>query len=111
MNHSIIERVVTGRNVAVEQIKSMIHQLADISALTSSIGGKTTLDWAMKQDFCCGCWLIEKKKPPMKVITCNLDRSIWRDLMKKSGMISLMDTAARDEWKRNLERDDIPPSQ
>ena len=44
----------------------------------------------------------------MKVITCNLDRSIWRDLMKKSGMIALMDAAARDEWDRNLERDDIP---
>ncbi len=103
-----IERVVTGRNVAVEQIKSVIHQLADISALTSSIGGKTALDWAMKQDFRCGCWLMEKEETALKAITRNLDRSIWRDLMKKSGMISLMDAAARDEWKWNLERDDIP---
>lgn len=104
-----IERVVTGRNVAVEQIKSVIHQLADISALTSSIGGKAALDWAMKQDFRCGCWLMEKEETAMKAITRNLDRSIWRDLMKKSGMISLMDAAARDEWNRNLELDDIPP--
>ncbi|WP_313052417.1 DUF4942 domain-containing protein [Atlantibacter hermannii] len=103
-----IERVVTGRNVAVEQIKSVIHQLADISALTSSIGGKTALDWAMKQDFRCGCWLMEKEETALKAITRNLDRSIWRDLMKKSGMISLMDAAARDEWNWNLERDDIP---
>ncbi|MRS14222.1 DUF4942 domain-containing protein [Enterobacteriaceae bacterium RIT691] len=103
-----IERVVTGRNVALERIRAMIHQLAEISALTSSIGGKTALDWAMKQDFRCGCWLTEKEEIAMKVITCNLDRSIWRDLMKQSGMISLMDAAARDEWYRNLERDDIP---
>ncbi len=103
-----IERIVTGRNVALERIRAMIHQLADISALTSSIGGKTALDWAMKQDLRCGCWLMEKEEIAMKVITCNLDRSIWRDLMKKSGMISLMDAAARDEWNRNLELDDIP---
>ncbi|MCS2169553.1 DUF4942 domain-containing protein [Scandinavium sp. TWS1a] len=103
-----IERVVTGRNVALERIRAMIHQLAGISALTSSIGGKTALDWAMKQDFRCGCWLTEKEETAMKVITCNLDRSIWRDLMLKSGMISLMDAAARDEWYRNLEQDDIP---
>ncbi|MCS2163958.1 DUF4942 domain-containing protein [Scandinavium sp. H11S7] len=103
-----IERVVTGRNVALERIRAIIHQLAETSALTSSIGGKTALDWAMKQDFRCGCWLTEKEETAMKVITCNLDRSIWRDLMKKSGMISLMDAAARDEWYRNLERDDIP---
>ena len=44
----------------------------------------------------------------MKVITCNLDRRIWRDLMKKSGMISLMHAATSDKWSRNLERGDIP---
>ncbi len=44
----------------------------------------------------------------MKVITCNLDRRIWRDLMKKSGMISLIHAATRDKWSRNLERGDIP---
>ncbi|MFG6654911.1 DUF4942 domain-containing protein [Scandinavium sp. M-37] len=103
-----IERVVTGRNVALERIRAMIHQLAEISALTSSIGGKTALDWAMKQDFRCGCWLMEKEEIAMKVITCNLDRSIWRDLMKKSGMLSLMDAQARDQWNNSLENDDIP---
>ncbi|ECE0792885.1 DUF4942 domain-containing protein [Salmonella enterica subsp. diarizonae] len=44
----------------------------------------------------------------MKAITRNLDRGIWRDLMKKSGMLSLMDAQARDQWYRNLEGDDIP---
>lgn len=103
-----IERIVSGRNAALAQIESLIQQLDDVSTLTSGIGGKTALDWAMKQDFRCGCWLMEKREAAMKAITCNLDRSIWRDLMKKSGMLSLMDAQARDEWYRNLERNDIP---
>lgn len=103
-----IERIVTGRNTALTQIETLIHQLDDISTLTRSIGGKTALDWAMKQDFRCGCWLMEKTETAMKVITRNMDRGIWRDLMKKSGMLSLMDAQARDQWDRNLEGDEIP---
>ncbi|MFN3069395.1 DUF4942 domain-containing protein [Serratia sp. J2] len=103
-----IERIVTGRNVALEQIKALIHQLEDISALTKSIGGGLARDWAMKQDFRCGCWLMEKEETVMPVITRNLDRDIWRDLMKKSGMLSIMDAQARDQWYRNLESKDVP---
>lgn len=105
---SSIERIVSGRNAALAQIESLIQQLDDVSTLTLSIGGKTALDWAMKQDFRCGCWLMEKREAAMKAITHNLDRGIWRDLMKKSGMLSLMDAQARDEWYRNLEGNDIP---
>ncbi|EMB6256487.1 DUF4942 domain-containing protein [Serratia sp. PF2-63] len=103
-----IERIVTGRNAALAQIEALIHQLDDISTLTRDISGKTTLDWAMKQDFRCGCWLMEKAETAMKVITCNLDRGIWRDLMKKSGMLSLMDAQAREQWDRNLEGSELP---
>lgn len=103
-----IERIVTGRNVALAQIEMLIQQLTDISTLTRSIGGKTALDWAMRQDFRCGCWLMEKSETAMKAITRNLDRGIWRDLMKRSGMLSLMDTQARDQWYNSLEKDDIP---
>ena len=103
-----IERIVTGRNAALTQIEALIRQLDDISALTRSIGGKTALDWAMKQDFRCGCWLMEKTETAMKVITRNLDRGIWRDLMKRSGMLAIMDAQARDQWYRNLEGDTIP---
>jgi len=103
-----IERIVTGRNAALLQIEELIQQLADISTLTSSIGGKTARDWAMRQDFRCGCWLMENVKAAMSTITCNLDRSIWRDQMQKSGMISLMDAQARKQWDNNLEGDDIP---
>ncbi|MGQ3660706.1 DUF4942 domain-containing protein [Citrobacter braakii] len=103
-----IERIITGRNSALKQIETLIQQVADISTLTSSIGGKIALDWAMKQDFRCGCWLMEKPEAAMKAITRNLDRSIWRDLMKKSGMLSLMDAQAREQWYNSLEKDDIP---
>ncbi|EBR7997496.1 restriction endonuclease subunit M, partial [Salmonella enterica subsp. enterica serovar Panama] len=57
-----IERIVTGRNAALEQIEVLMQQLGDVSTLTRSIGGKTALDWAMKQDFRCGCWLMEKRE-------------------------------------------------
>ena len=103
-----IERIVTGRNAALAQIEALIRQLDDISTLTRDISGKTALDWAMKQDFHCGCWLMEKAETAMKVITCNLDRGIWRDLIKKSGMLSLMDAQAREQWDRNLEGSEIP---
>ncbi|EGC1082614.1 DUF4942 domain-containing protein [Salmonella enterica] len=103
-----IERIVTGRNAALTQIESLIHQLAEISTLTRSIGGKTAPDWAMKQDFRCGCWLLEKPETAMKAITRNLDRGIWRDLMERSGMLSIMDARAREQWYNSLEKDDIP---
>ncbi|WP_223866556.1 DUF4942 domain-containing protein, partial [Escherichia coli] len=76
--------------------------------LTESIGGKTAPDWAMKQDFRCGCWLMEKPETAMKAITRNLDREIWRGLMQRSGMLSLMDAQARDTWYRSLEYDNFP---
>ncbi|CAI2077958.1 Uncharacterised protein [Serratia fonticola] len=103
-----IERIVTGRNAALTQIEALIHQLGDISAITSSIGGGIARDWAMRQDFRCGCWLMEKAETAMPVITRNLDRDIWQDLMKKSGMLGLMDAQARDQWYRNLESKDLP---
>ena len=103
-----IERIVTGRNAALAQIEVLMQQLGDVSMLTRSIGGKTALDWAMKQDFRCGCWLMEKRETAMKAITRNIDRGIWRDLMKKSGMLSIMDAQARDQWYNSLEKDDIP---
>lgn len=94
----------TGKRVIV----SSSGVIPAVFTLTCSIGGKTALDWAMKQDFHCGCWLMEKPEAAMKAITRNLDRGIWRDLMKKSGMLSLMDAAARDQWYNSLEKDCIP---
>ncbi|MEF9564056.1 restriction endonuclease subunit M, partial [Escherichia coli] len=50
-----IRHVVTVRNEALQQTERLIRQLAEISAMTESIGGKTVRDWAVKQDFRCGC--------------------------------------------------------
>lgn len=102
-----IERIVTGRNAALSLTEILIHQLSDISTLTDSIGGGKSNEWGVRQ---CryDCWLMEKPETAMKAITHNIDRGIWKDLMKKSGMLSLMDAQARDEWYKNLEGEDIP---
>ncbi|EDE7212443.1 DUF4942 domain-containing protein [Salmonella enterica subsp. enterica serovar Hartford] len=44
----------------------------------------------------------------LPVIARNIDRSIWRDLMLKSGMLSLMDAEARSQWAKDLEEGDLP---
>ena len=64
-----IRHILAVRKSTLLQINTLIRQLAEISAMTESIGGKTALDWAMKQDFRCGCWLMEKPETAMKAIT------------------------------------------
>ncbi len=54
------------------------------------------------------CWLTDDMTKAMTAITRSIDRGIWRDLMQRSGMQSLMDAQSRDEWHRSLEKDDIP---
>ena len=103
-----IRHILAVRKSTLLQIDTLIRQLAEISAMTESIGGKAAPGWAMKQDFRCGCWLMEKPEMAMKAITRNLDREIWRDLMQRSGMLSLMDAQTRDTWYRSLEYDNFP---
>lgn len=92
-----IERIVTGRNAALAQIETLIQQLDDISTLTSNIGGGKANEWGVRQ-YRYDCWLMDKPETAIKAITQNIDRSIWKDLMNKSGMLALMDAQARDEW-------------
>ena len=103
-----IERIVTGRNAALKQIEQLIQQLDSISRLTSEIGGGTAQDWAMKSGHRYDSWLAEKVDKALPAVTRNIDRSIWRDLMLKSGMMALMDAQARDQWHKNLEEGDLP---
>lgn len=98
-----IERVVSSRDAALLQIEKLIQQLDAISRLTSEVGGGTAQDWAMKSGHRYDSWLTEKVDKAMPAITRNIDRSIWRDLMLKSGMMGLMDAQARDQWHKNLE--------
>ena len=102
-----IERIVTGRNAVLAQIETLIQQLDDISTLTSNIGGGKANEWGVRQ-YRYDCWLMDKPETAIKAITQNIDRSIWKDLMNKSGMLALMDAQARDEWYNSLEKDDIP---
>lgn len=102
-----IERIVTGRNAALAEIETMIQQLDDISALTSSVGGGKSNEWGVRQ-YRYDCWLMDKPETAIKAITRNIDRNIWKNLMNKSGMLALMDAQARDEWYNSLEKDDIP---
>ncbi|EMG9278634.1 TPA: DUF4942 domain-containing protein [Enterobacter cloacae] len=103
-----IERIVTGRDAALKQIEQLIQQLDSISRLTSEIGGGTAQDWAMKAGHRYDNWLTEKTDKAMPAVTRNIDRSIWRDLMLRSGMMALMDAQARDQWHKNLEEGDLP---
>ncbi|HDH0696982.1 TPA: DUF4942 domain-containing protein [Klebsiella aerogenes] len=102
-----IERIVTGRNTAIAQIETLMQQLDDISALTSSVGGGKSNEWGVRQ-YRYDCWLMDKPETAIKAITQNIDRSIWKDLMNKSGMLALMDAQARNEWYNSLEKEDIP---
>lgn len=102
-----IERIVTGRNTALVKIEALIKQLDEISTLTGNLGGGRANEWGVRQ-YRYDCWLMEDTHTAMKAITRNIDRGIWRDLMKKSGMLSLMDAEARNQWYNSLEKDDIP---
>jgi hypothetical protein len=108
INSTNIERIVTGRDTALVQIEQLIQQLSTISQLTAGIGGGNASDWAIKLGHRYDCWLMEKTDKAMPVITRNIDRSLWRDLMLKSGMLSLMDAQARTQWYQNLEDGDLP---
>lgn len=103
-----IECIVTGRDAALKQIEMLIRQLDNISLLTSAIGGDVADYWAMRQRHSFDCWLVQSVDKAMPVITRNIDRSIWRDLMLKSGMLSLMDAEARSQWAKNLEEGNLP---
>ncbi|WP_348251102.1 DUF4942 domain-containing protein, partial [Salmonella enterica] len=52
--------------------------------------------------------LMQPVDKAIPVITRNIDRSIWPDLMLKFGMLTLMDAEARRQWAKNLEGGDLP---
>lgn len=108
INSTNIERIVSGRDAALEKIEQLIQQISAISQLTAKIGGGNAIDWAMKSGHRFGCLLMETPEKVMPVITRNIDRSLWRELMLKSGMLSLMDAQARDQWQKNLDEGDVP---
>jgi hypothetical protein len=86
----------------------LIENLNGISELTSRIGGGSAEDCAIQQGHRHECRLTKPVTEAMPAITHSIDCSLWRDLMLKSGMLSLMDAQARDQWRKNLEEEDLP---
>ncbi|EDH5631405.1 restriction endonuclease subunit M [Salmonella enterica subsp. enterica serovar Claibornei] len=103
-----IERIVSGRNAALQQIEDVIKQIAEISRLTQSIDGGQATDWSCESGRRYDCWLLQPVAKAMPVITRNIDRQVWRNLMQQSGMLALMDDQARSEWHQNLEDNKFP---
>lgn len=103
-----IERIVSGRNAALQQIEDVINQLSKISQLTQSIDGGQAIDWSCESGRRYDCWLLQPVAKAMPVITRNIDRRVWSNLMQQSGMLALMDDQARNEWHQNLEDKKFP---
>ncbi len=103
-----IERIVSGRNAALQQIGGVITQIAEISRLTQSIDGGQGIDWSCESGRRYDCWLLQPVAKAMPVITKNIDREIWANLMRQSGMFALMDGQARTEWHENLRDNTFP---
>jgi hypothetical protein len=61
-----IERIVTGRNAAIAQIETLIHQLDEYIDTNPQHRRKKPMDWAMEAGFCYGCWLMEKPEAAMR---------------------------------------------
>lgn len=103
-----IERIVSGRNAALQQIEDVINQLSKISQLTQSIDGDQAIDWSCESGRRYDCCLLQPVAKAIPVITRNMDRRVWRNLMQQSGMLALMDDQARTEWYQNLEDNKFP---
>ena len=102
-----IKRIVSRRNAALAEIEVLIRHLAAISEQTASIGGGTSNDWGQRTSHRHGCWLMESEEFAMKMITQNIDRSIWRNLMHQSGLGALMGTDSRARWYRKLALEEV----
>ncbi|TDB45337.1 DUF4942 domain-containing protein [Photorhabdus luminescens] len=96
-----IEKIVSYRNHILELIEQAIDILDQSQSLSLEIGGGELFDWEIKL----GRY---GKEGILKRITKINDRIIWNSLMSKSGMFSLMDDQARDEWERNLDKGEFP---
>ena len=102
-----IKHIVSRRNAALAEIEVLIRHLAAISEQTASIGGGTSNDWGQRASHRHGCWLMESEEFAMKMISQNIDRSIWRNLMYQSGLGALMDADSRARWYRKLSLEEV----
>jgi len=99
-----IQRLVDVRNAIVSQIEAAMSAFQEAERLSREVGLGDFLHWmndrvwhAMKYDHDAG-----------HLICREIDRIGWRRLMDESGMISLMDARAREEWNRQVYDGDVP---
>lgn len=71
-----IERIVTGRDVALKQIGTLIENLNGISELTSRIGGGSAEDWAIQQGHSHDCRITKPVKEAIPAINRRIDCSL-----------------------------------
>ncbi|MCW7764558.1 DUF4942 domain-containing protein [Photorhabdus luminescens] len=96
-----IEKIISYRDHILKLIDQAIDILNQSQSLSLEIGGGKLSDWEIRF----GGY---GKEDILKRITKINDRIIWSSLMYKSGMFSLMDEQARDDWERNLDQGDFP---
>lgn len=104
-----IEALLMQREAILERIANAAAQLAEASALFSDGGLAVSeyrkLSWVVGgDDYYRGNPLLENVEPMRK----RLDAAAWQYLMSESGMRTLMDHKARQEWDEKIHKADVP---
>ncbi|MBZ7671266.1 DUF4942 domain-containing protein [Klebsiella grimontii] len=86
----------------------MINQIAEIPQLTQGIDGGQVTDWSCASGWRYDCWLLQPVAKAMPVITRNIERRVWHNLMQQSGMLALMNDQSSTEWYQNMEDNKFP---
>ncbi|MFM1263677.1 DUF4942 domain-containing protein [Yersinia enterocolitica] len=102
-----IEKIISYREHVLVKVAEAIELLKEAQCLSVGIGGGKVTDWDVNHGRYPTMFANDKNKVIAQVKKLN-DRYIWEDLMKKSGMLSLMDDQAHTEWRKNLESGEYP---
>lgn len=100
-----IEKIISCRQHALTRVAEALALLEEADTFSVAAGGEYifSLDANRSGDLFSG-----KRDVVLQRITKRNDRYIWRDLMNKSGMLTLMDEKAKDEWNHNLYEGNYP---
>lgn len=100
-----IEKIISCRQYALARVSEALALFEDADQYSQAAGGVAifSLDNYRGSGLFSG-----KREEIIQRITVRNDRHIWRDLMNKSGMLTLMDEKARTEWQNSLEEGNFP---
>ncbi len=101
-----IDKILAGRSLVLSKLSQAAELIKEAEFASTGVGGGVVNDWDNKSYYS-SLFEMTPEKIIEHVKKVN-DRFIWADLMKKSGMLSLMDDQARTEWGNNLERGEYP---